>query len=183
MTTGIWAVRGSRFSRRQVSKPSMPGIMTSRRMMSHSSWLQAAIASGPFVAVVTSKYSAVSRASSNFRLGTTSSTTRIRALIATFPQNASSATSGIGDVIADCLEKFDDGNRFGEISFATALPDLFLIALHSEGGDGDHRNVAQVFIILDPLRHLQTGDFRQLNIHQDQVRTMRAGQFDRLDAA
>ena len=46
-TMGMWRVLASAFSRRQTSKPSMPGIITSSRMM--SGWVSAAAvsAAGP----------------------------------------------------------------------------------------------------------------------------------------
>ena len=83
ITTGMKWVAGLDFSRRQTSKPSMSGIMTSSRMMSHSARAQISSASAPLVAVSTSKYSADRRASSSLTLAGTSSTTRIRADIET----------------------------------------------------------------------------------------------------
>ena len=79
ITTGMKCVAGLAFSRRQTSKPSMSGIITSSRMMSHSARAQIASASAPLAAVSTSKYSADSRASRSFTLAGISSTTRIRA--------------------------------------------------------------------------------------------------------
>ena len=67
--------------RRQTSKPSISGIMTSSSTMSHCARSQIASASAPDIAVETSKYSAVSRASSSFTLAGMSSTTRMRAVI------------------------------------------------------------------------------------------------------
>ena len=69
MMTGICCVRGSAFSRRQTSNPSMPGIITSSRTTSARSRVQICRASGPLRAVRTSKYSAVSRASSKLHIG------------------------------------------------------------------------------------------------------------------
>ena len=68
MTTGMWCVAGLDLSLRQTSKPSMSGIITSSSTMSHSARSHSASASGPLCAVVTSKYSADSRASSSFTL-------------------------------------------------------------------------------------------------------------------
>ena len=62
----------------------MPGIMTSSRTTSARSRAQICSASGPLRAVRTSKYSAVSRASSSFTLASTSSTTRTRAVMAAY---------------------------------------------------------------------------------------------------
>ena len=36
-----------------------------------------------------------------------------------------------------------DGNRLGQIALAAALPDALFVALHGEGRDGDHRDVAR----------------------------------------
>ncbi len=80
MTTGMWWVARLALMRRQTSKPSMSGIITSSRTMSHSAFSQIASASLPLMAVTTSKYSADSRASSSFTLAGTSSTTRTRAV-------------------------------------------------------------------------------------------------------
>ena len=48
-TTGIWRVAGSSFSRRQTSKPSMPGIITSSSTMSGCFGAAIARAVGPSV--------------------------------------------------------------------------------------------------------------------------------------
>ncbi len=81
MTTGRWRVAALALSRRHTSKPSMSGIITSSSTMSHSPRPQMASASRPLSAVMTSKYSAESRASMSLRLAGTSSTTRMRAVI------------------------------------------------------------------------------------------------------
>ncbi len=92
MTTGTWASSASAFMRRQTSKPSMPGIITSRRTRS-GLWAEAAFsASGPLDAVTTSKYSAESLASSSFTLAAMSSTTRMRAVTRMLPQAAKRRT-------------------------------------------------------------------------------------------
>ncbi len=54
MTTGMWRVAGSARSLRHTSKPSMPGIITSRRMMSGRSSTALFRAPGPSLAVSTS---------------------------------------------------------------------------------------------------------------------------------
>ena len=53
-TTGIWRVAGSSFSRRHTWNPSMPGIITSSRMMSGFSAAAMARAVTPSVALITS---------------------------------------------------------------------------------------------------------------------------------
>src|SRR5450631_563398 len=172
MTTGMKCVAGLDFSRRQTSKPSMSGIMTSSRIMSHSARAQIASASAPLEAVRTSKYSADSRASSSLTLAATSSTTRIRADIETLPST---------DKTSDGFNKFSDRNRLRQIGLAAALADAFLVALHGKRGYRDHRNRAQFRVILDPARHFETGHLRQLDIHQDKIGTKRADEIERLE--
>ena len=43
---------------------------------------------------------------------------------------------------------------FRKIRLASALPDFSLVLLHGKAGNGDHRNMAQMFVLLDPLRNL-----------------------------
>src|SRR4051812_46562803 len=124
----------------------MSGIMTSSRMMSHSRREQMSSASAPLDAVSTSKYSADRRASSSLTFAGTSSTTRIRADI---------ETHSLTDKPSHGFDELADGNRFGQIRLAAALADPLFIALHGERGDGDHRNGAQLGIILDPARHFE----------------------------
>src|SRR6185312_15269224 len=167
MITGTWAVFGLDLMRRQASKPSMPGIITSSRMMSgeHSSVL--AMASMPLKPVTTSKYSAVSLASRSFTFDRISSTTRTRAVMGLTHE----ATNG--------FQKARYGNRLRDIGLAAALTDDFLVALHREGGDRHHGDGFQRVVFLEPLGDFQTGDFRQLDIHQDQVGVMFARDVER----
>src|SRR4051812_49017198 len=172
ITTGMKCVAGLAFSRRQTSKPSMSGIITSSRMMSHSARAQIASASAPLHAVSTSKYSADSRASRSFTLAAISSTTKIRADIKTL----------LADKTPNRFYKFADRNRLGKIRLAAALADAFLVALHRERRHRDHRNGAQFRIVLDPARHLEPGDLRQLDVHQDQVGAKFSHEIERLEA-
>ena len=131
-TTGMWWVAGSSFSRRQTSKPSMPGIITSSRTMSGIRRAAIASASAPFEAVITSKYSADSLRFQQPHVG--------------------------GDVVDDqdargharTLSRENAGRSRGtcvteigldNIGLAAALADALLVALHGEGGDRDHRDV------------------------------------------
>src|SRR5471030_3205921 len=109
MTTGMWCVAGLDLSLRQTSKPSMSGIMMSSSTMSHSARSHSASASGPLCAVVTSKYSADSRASNSFTLAGTSSTTRTRAVI-----------SGGPEKMTDGLDELADRDWLGQIGLAAA---------------------------------------------------------------
>src|ERR1700730_9005100 len=171
MTTGMKWVAGLDFRRRQTSKPSMSGIMTSSRMMSHSARAAIVSASAPFDAVRTSKYSADSRASSSFTLAGTSSTTRIR---------ADTEMNSLPDESTHRLDELADRDRLGKIGFAAAFADALLVALHGERGDRDHGNGAQLRIILDPAGDLEAGHLRQLNVHQDQIGAHLADEIERL---
>src|ERR1700742_3064098 len=171
MTTGMKWVAEFDFSRRQTSKPSMSGIMTSSRMMSHSARAAIASASVPLEAVITSKYSAESRASSSFTLAGTSSTTRIR---------ADTELNSLPDESTHRLDELADRDRLGKINLATALADALLVALHGKGRDGNDGNGAQLRIVLDPAGDLEAGDLRQLDVHQDQIGPHLADQIERL---
>src|SRR5579862_2578250 len=126
--------------RRQTSKPSMPGIMTSRRMMSGSCSSILASASIPLNAVTTSKYSAESFASSSLTLDRMSSTTRTLAVIG----SADEPAHGIEEV------RHRDGLR--DIGLAATLANHLLIALHRKRGDGDNRYCLQGVVFLQPFR-------------------------------
>src|ERR1035441_6205069 len=97
----------------------MSGIMTSSSTMSHSARSHSASASGPLCAVVTSKYSADSRASSSFTLAATSSTTRTRAVIL----DPLAAPSGGPQEILHGLDELASRYRFRQIGLAAPLAD------------------------------------------------------------
>src|SRR5262245_23908636 len=168
-------VRASALSRRQVSNPSIPGIITSSKMMSGGLSAASLIASSPLYAVTTLKYSAVSRASSSLTLGGRSSTTRTRAVM--------SGRAGAESVqkAVDGLEELADRDRLGDVGLAAALADLLLVALHGEGGDRDDRDAAQLRVLLEPLGDLEAGDLGQLDVHQDEVGPVFARQSHRLE--
>src|SRR6185312_10606513 len=173
MITGIWCVIGFDLSWRQTSKPSMSGIITSSSTMSHSARSHSASASAPLLAVVTSKYSADSRASSNLTLAGTSSTTRTRALIA--------APSGVAQEMPDGLDELRHRDRFRQVGFAAPLADAFLVALHGERGHRNNRYRFEFGVVLEPLCHFQAGYFRQLNIHDDEIGPVLTREVERLD--
>src|SRR5262249_3027968 len=173
MTTGMWWVASPALRRRQTSKASMSGIITSRSTMSQSARSQTASASAPLMAVSTSKYSAESRASSSLTLAGTSSTTRTRAVI---------GPSRWSEKVANGLDELAHRDRLRQIGFAPALANTLLVALHREGGHRDDRNGLELRIFLQPFGHLEPGDFRQLDVHQDQVGAVLAREIERLDA-
>src|SRR5690606_34280915 len=112
----------------------------------------------PSSAVSTSKYSASRRASRSFTLAGMSSTTRIRAVIPFAP------VSCVAQIGLDGLDEFRNGDRLRHIGFAAALPDALLVPLHGEGGDGNDRDDMQFVILLQPFRHLEARNLRQLDI-------------------
>src|SRR6266550_2304768 len=161
---GMCVVLALDLMRRQTSKPSMPGIITSRRTMSGSSEATRARACSPFVAVITSKYSAASFASNSFTLEGISSTTRTRAVMGLYGSSAQKA--------ADGFKKAHDGNGLGDIGLAAALPDHLLIALHGKSRNGHHGNRAQGFVFLEPFCDFEARHFGKLNIHEDEIGMM-----------
>src|ERR1700690_2127801 len=156
----------------------MSGIMTSSRTMSHSARSHSASASGPLCAVVTSKYSADSRASSSFTLAGTSSTTRTRAVIL---ESLAGPSRG-PEEMTDGLDELADRDRLGQKGLATTLADALLVALHGEGGDRHDRDRLEIGIVLEPFGHFEAGYFRQLDIHQNQIGPVLAREIERLDA-
>src|SRR5581483_8647040 len=86
-------------------------------------------------------------------------------------------------VPAHRLEKRADRYRLGNIGLAAALPDALLVALHRESGDGDHGDLAQLVVVLEPAGHLEAGNLRQLDIHEDQVGALLARDPERIHAA
>src|SRR5664279_169425 len=141
----MWWVSGLDLSLRQTSKPSMSGIMTSSSTMSHSARSHSASASGPLCAVVTSKYSADSRASRSFTLAATSSTTRTRAVIL----DPLAAPSRGPEEMTDRFDEFAHRNRFGQIGLAAAFADTFLVPLHGEGGNRHHGDGLEIGVVLE----------------------------------
>src|SRR6187399_2121376 len=110
--------------RRQTSKPSMPGIITSSSTISGMVSSIRARHSNPLKAVLTSKYSADSFASRSFTLDRMSSTTRTRAVMAV----------PLSDEAAHGIQEAGHRNRLGDVSLASALADDFFVAFHGEGG-------------------------------------------------
>src|ERR1700689_3381057 len=129
----------------------MSGIITSSRTRSHSARSQIASASSPLIAVITSKYSADSRASSSLTLAGTSSTTRTRAVIAN--------PSRTPEKVPDGFDELTHRNRLGQIGLATALADALFVAFHGKGRNRNHRNALELLIVLEPLRHLKARNF------------------------
>src|SRR5215467_7251643 len=172
MTTGMCRVRGLALMRWQTSKPSMPGIMTSSSTISGALAAMASSAALPLSAVMTSKYSAESLASSKRTFAGISSTTRTRADIPLPTHDARSNRFyclNQAQKLLDGLQEIGHRDRLGDIGLAAALANLLLVALHGEGRDGDDGNHLQRVIFLDPFRHLQAGDFRQLDVHENEI--------------
>jgi len=82
----------------------------------------------------------------------------------------------------DGLDELGHRNRLRQIGSATALTDTLLVAVHRKGGHRNYRNGLQFGIFVQPLGDFETGDFRQLNVHQDQIRTVFTGEIGDLEA-
>ncbi len=91
--------------------------------------------------------------------------------------------SFVADIVAHRFQKFHHRDGLRQIGLAASLADLFLIALHRESGDGDDGNRRKFGVVLQPLCDLQAGDLRQLDVHQDQIRPVLAGEADSFHAA
>src|SRR5262249_28253827 len=91
-------------------------------------------------------------------------------------------TKKLPNEAAHGIQKAGHRNRLGDIGLASALADDFLVALHGEGGDRDDGNGLQGIIFLEPLGDFQAADFRQLDVHQDQVGMMFARDVQRFHA-
>src|SRR6185437_9917335 len=156
--------------RRQTSNPSMPGIITSSSTMSGTLSAIRARHSWPLKAVTTSKYSAPSFASRSLTLDMMSSTTSTLAVMTS------------SDEAADGFQEAGHRNGLGDIGLAAALADHFLIAFHGEGGDRDHGNGLEGVVFLEPFGDFKARDFRQLDVHQDQVGMMLARDVERFHA-
>src|SRR5207244_8119387 len=155
----------------QTHRTAMSLISTSSRSMSHSAREQISNASAPLEAVRTSKNSADRRASSNFTLAGTSSTTRIRADI---------ETHSLPNKTPYGFNEFADRNWLGQIGLASTLADTLLVPLHRKCRDRNHGDRTQLRIVLDPARHFEAGNLRQLDVHQDQVGAHLAHEIARL---
>src|SRR5215831_16937714 len=72
---------------------------------------------------------------------------------------------------ADGLDELGHRDRLRQISLATALADALFIALHRKCRHRDHGDGLELGVFFEPFGHLETGDLRQLNVHQDQIGT------------
>src|SRR5690606_35357250 len=84
------------------------------------------------------------------------------------------------DELPNRVDEKADRDGLGKISLAPALADALLVPLHGERRDRDHRNVTEVFVVLDPLRDLEPGNFGELDVHQDEIGTMGARERERV---
>src|SRR5712671_2009923 len=90
---------------------------------------------------------------------------------------------GDAEEAANCFHELGNGNRLRQIGLAAALPYALLVAIHRKCRDGDNRDSAQLRIAFDPLCDLEPRNVGQVDVHQDQVRTMRARERERLNPA
>src|SRR5690606_10634279 len=91
--------------------------------------------------------------------------------------------SGISEIGFDRFNEARNRNRFGNIGLASALPYPLLIPLHGEGRHRDYGNRPQLLILLQAPRDLETGNLRELDVHQNEIRIMFARKRKRLETA
>src|SRR5712691_10602378 len=77
-------------------------------------------------------------------------------------------------VLADLGEERARAERLGDVGVAAGLARLDVVAAQRIGGDGDDGDPAERRVGLDPARGLVTIEPRQLYVHEDQVRVVRA---------
>jgi hypothetical protein len=77
-----------------------------------------------------------------------------------------------GNELADRFQKPGNRDGLGDISLAAAFPNSLFVPLHRESCDGYDGNVPQAIVFLEPLRHIQAGNLRKLDIHDDQIGAM-----------
>src|SRR5262245_8697467 len=83
---------------------------------------------------------------------------------------------------ADGLDELGHRDRLRQISLATALADALFIALHRKCRHRDHGDGLELGVFLEPFGHFETGDLRQLYVHQDQIGTALAGEIEHIEA-
>ena len=61
----------------------------------------------------------------------------------------------LAEMAADGVEEGGNRDGLGDVGLAAAAADALLVALHGEGGDGDHRDVGELLVVLEPLGDLK----------------------------
>lgn len=89
---------------------------------------------------------------------------------------------GIDEKLADRAQQLVNPDRLGDIALATAAKNAVLIAAHRERGHREDRYVLELAIALDDLSNFQAGDTWELNVHDNQIRSVFARQSDGLHA-
>jgi len=76
------------------------------------------------------------------------------------------------------LHEFPDADRLGEVTEETGLKAFFDIPWNGIGRQCQHGNVGRQRVILENLQGAVAADARKVNVHQDDIGKMGAGQFD-----
>src|SRR5262249_43504236 len=66
--------------------------------------------------------------------------------------------------------------------FTPTFADFLLVAFHGESRNRDYGDHPQLLVLLEPFCDLQSGHFGKLNVHEDEIGAMLAGQRDRFAA-
>src|SRR5262245_15579227 len=88
----------------------------------------------------------------------------------------------LADELPDRVEEGRDRDRLRDIGLATPFADPLLVAFHGEGRDGNDRDFAQLVVLFQPFGDFEARNLRELNIHQNEIGPMLAGERERLHA-
>ena len=78
------------------------------------------------------------------------------------------------------LQELRDLEWLGNVSIASAAEEFRFVSRHGERGDSDDWNCARLLIRLDKTSCLHSRNIGKLNVHQDEVGLVSAGEFDSL---
>src|SRR5712691_3393871 len=173
MSTGMLLVCSHFFRRRQTSKPSFPGIMTSRMIRSGFDSATFRRASLPSYAVTT-VYPAPARTS---RISSTLS--GLSSAIRTVAFGSSSATFPLQDLV-DGRQEIGDINGFGQELVAAGIQRFLPVPGHGVSRDGYDEGRAELGHLAQRARHGPAIHFGERHIQKDEVGVMGPGLRDRL---
>jgi hypothetical protein len=88
----------------------------------------------------------------------------------------SGVSRGSAYVLFNQCEKRSKIERLGNVVITPSFEDSFPITCHCEGRNRDNRDRVRLPVSLEPTGHFGTRDIRQLNVQQNQIRKMLAGQ-------
>src|SRR5262245_41327562 len=93
---------------------------------------------------------------------------------------AFSPLSGLPDELPDRVEEGRDRDWLRDIGLTAPIANALLVALHGEGRDGNDRDFAELVVLFQPFGDFEARNLRELNIHQNEIGPMLAGERERL---